>query len=210
MKRIIAYLAGMIILVLLGILGVNVFKGQGPRERLKADDGETILSEELSYYKGSQKIFGKVFKLADENGNYPDSTGPRPVVVFFHDPVKAAWPEQVVKSIVSKGLVGYTCAYHGRPKDVETIVRKIRKEKFVTQDLLFIISDSCSSAGAVEAVSHLGRKVAGLVLVEPELTGKAAAVYQRYGAEFLTIDSASKGNVVALVCGYLEQRGALK
>ncbi len=50
----------------------------------------------------------------------------------------------------------------------------------------------------------------GLILIEPQLEGKAADVYNRYKDEFLTIDASSKGDALSLIKDYLESRGALK
>ena len=85
------FFVSVILLALLGIFGLNYLKKNGPRERVVSPDGAKIIVEEMSYYIGGDKLFGKVFKPSDENGNFPDSLGPMPVVVYFHKPLKTEW-----------------------------------------------------------------------------------------------------------------------
>ena len=117
MKKLIIALVSAILLSILGIAGLNYMKS-----------GSKIIVEEMSYYVSGEKIFGKLFKPADENGNFPDSLGPLPLVLFFHEPLKTEWAENMMKSLVSKGLVGYTCGFRGSDKDVEALVKRMRKE----------------------------------------------------------------------------------
>ncbi|MBO4279942.1 MAG: hypothetical protein J5891_09095, partial [Spirochaetales bacterium] len=91
-----------------------------------------------------------------------------------------------------------------------TLVKRIRKEKFVEPDMVFVIGDSSCGDEVVGAAAKLGSRIQGLVLIEPRLTGKASELFLRYGKEFLTIDAAGKGNAVQLIEEYLETRGALK
>lgn len=63
MSLIVSLLAAM-----LGIVGLNLFKDAGPRERMKAENGSRIIVEELSFYRHGDKVFGKIFKPTDENG----------------------------------------------------------------------------------------------------------------------------------------------
>ncbi len=81
MKKVIISVVASLLVSLLGIIGLNIFKESSPRERVKAENGSRIIVEELSFYHNSDKIFGKVFKPADEKGFFPDSLGPRPVVI---------------------------------------------------------------------------------------------------------------------------------
>lgn len=208
MKKFIATLATLIILALLGLLGVNLFRNSGPRERVKAEDGSKIIIEELSYYRNNGKLFGKVYKPAGEDGFFSGTDCPS--VVFFHEQLKTNLPESVLKALVPEGIVGYAVTSHGKAGEAEFLIKKVRGEDFVSDDLLFVIADSASSQAVVEAVSKVGRKVAGLVLIDPKLSGKAADVYDRYKDEFLTIGASSTGDAISLIKDYLESRGALK
>lgn len=208
MKKFIATLATLVVLALLGLLGINLLRNSGPRERIKAENGSKIVVEELSYYRNNGKLFGKVYKPAGEDG-YFSGTG-CPAVVFFHEQLKTDLPESILKSLVPEGIVGYAVTPHGKAKEAGFLIKKVHDEDFVDGELLFVIADSGSSQAVVEAVSKVGRKVAGLILLEPELSGKAADVFDRYKSEFLVIDASSKAAALPLIEDYLESRGALK
>ncbi|MBQ6253535.1 MAG: hypothetical protein IJK05_02620 [Bacteroidales bacterium] len=210
MKKLIISIVGAVLLALLGIMGLNHLKKAGPRERVVSPSGSRIIVEEMSYYIGGDKFFGKLFKPADENGNFPDSIGPMPIIVYFHEPLKTDWPESVVKSLVPDGIIGYTTGFRGKDKDAANLLKRISKEAFAMPGMMFVVSDASCGDQVVNAVARLGHKIQGLALVEPALTGKANETYQRYGREFLTIGTEDKGDAVSLIEDYLEERGALK
>ena len=210
MKKVIISLVSSLLVALLGIVGLNLFKDKGPRERVKADNGSRIIVEELSFYRHNDKIFGKVFKPADEKGFFPDSLGPRPVIVFFHEPLKTAFPEGLVKSLVPEGLVGYTTAFHENARDISFMVKKIGKEKFADSERIILIADSFSSEAVVKASYKLGKAVSGLILFEPELSEKVSRLVPKLGYDVLTIDTAGKTSARTSILDYLETRGALK
>lgn len=210
MKKVIVSLISALLVALLGVIGLNIFKNASPRERVKADNGSSIIVEELSFYHGNDKIFGKVFKPADEKGFFPDSLGPRPVVIFFHEPLKTAYPEGFVKALVPEGLIGYTTAFHEKDKDVEFMVRKISKERFADSDRIYLVGDSFASEAVVKAAYKLKKAVSGLILIEPELSDKTAGLVPRLGYDVLTIDAAGKASAKTATIDYLELRGALK
>lgn len=210
MKKVIVSLISALLVALLGVIGLNIFKNASPRERVKADNGSRIIVEELSFYHGNDKIFGKVFKPADEKGFFPDSLGPRPVVIFFHEPLKTAYPEGFVKALVPEGLIGYTTAFHEKDKDVEFMVRKISKERFADSDRIYLVGDSFASEAVVKAAYKLKKAVSGLILIEPELSDKTAGLVPRLGYDVMTIDAAGKASAKTAAIDYLELRGALK
>lgn len=210
MKKVIVSLVVSLLVAILGVIGLNIFKEASPRERVKAENGSRIIVEELSFYKHNDKIFGKVFKPTDENGFFPDSLGPRPVVIFFHEPLKTAYPEGLLKSLVQEGLIGYSTAFHENGKDISFMVKKIGKEKFTDAERIYIIADSFASEAAVKAAYKLRKAVSGLVLVEPELSEKTSRLTPKLGYEVLTIDAAGKTSARSKILDYLEVRGALK
>ena len=210
MKKVIVSLISALLVALLGVIGLNIFKNASPRERVKAENGSRIIVEELSFYHGNDKIFGKVFKPADEKGFFPDSLGPRPVVIFFHEPLKTPYPEGFVKALVPEGLIGYTTAFHEKDKDVEFMVKKISKERFADSDRIYLVGDSFASEAVVKAAYKLKKAVSGLILIEPELSDKTAGLVPRLGYDVLTIDAAGKASAKTAAIDYLELRGALK
>lgn len=210
MKKVIVSIVVSLLAALLGIIGLNLFKEASPRERVKAENGSRIIVEELSFYHHNDKIFGKVFKPADKNGFFPDSLGSRPVVIFFHEPLKTTYPEGFVKALVPEGLVGYTTSFHEKDKDVEFIVKKVSKEKFADRDRIYIASDSFASEAVVKAAYKLGKSVGGLMLIEPDLSEKTAALVPKLGYDVLTISTSEKASAKTVALDYLELRGALK
>ena len=210
MKKVIISLVTSLLVALLGIVGLNIFKNSGPRERVKAENGSRIIVEELSFYRHNDKIFGKVFKPADEKGFFPDSLGPRPVIVFFHEPLKTAFPEGLVKSLVPEGLVGYTTAFHENANDIKFMVKKIGKEKFADAERIILIADTFSAEAVVRASYKLGKAVSGLILISPELDEKDSRIIPKIGYEVLTINDAGKTSARNTILDYLETRGALK
>ena len=205
MKRIITSIVSVIIIALLAILGLNIYRGHGPRDRVKAPDGSPVVVEEISYYVHGGKVFGKVFKPDGEEAN-----DKRPLLIYFHEPLKTGFPESILKSMVPDGINGYASGFRGSSKEATSIVKRLRNESFVESDMVFLAGDSATSDEVLLAASKLGQKIQGLILIEPNPTGKAKEIYLRYGKEFLTIDSSQKGDAFNLIEDYLEERGALK
>jgi len=210
MKKFILALVAVLLLAILGILGINIFKGSGPRERIKAESGGKLIVEELSYYNHGDKMFGKLYKPANEDGDFPDSLGSRPVVMFIHEPLKTAYAESMLKSLTSQGLIGYVADCPAKSKGIDFLVKKIGKEKFTSEGMIFIIADAFSAEATVESVSRIGSKIAGLVLIEPALQNKAAIIAQKHESEILTITSDKKSSAVEQIVDYMELRGAFK
>jgi hypothetical protein len=210
MKKIIISLVSSLLVVLLGILGLNMFKGAGPRERIKAENGSSIIVEELSFYRHNDKIFGKIFKPADENGYFPDSLGAMPVVIFFHEPLKTSYPESIAKALAKEGLICYVSAYHEKEKDVEFIIKKISKEKFTDTERIYLISDSYSSEAVVKASCNLRKYVNGLVMIESELDDKTERMVRGMDFDVLDLAEGDISTAKAAILDYLELRGALK
>ncbi|MBP5487849.1 MAG: hypothetical protein J6Y06_09530 [Bacteroidales bacterium] len=205
MKKIVLSIGSVVLIALLAILGLNIYSGRGPREKVKAPDGSKVVVEELSYYIHGGKVFGKVYKPDDG-----DASARRPLVVYFHEPLKTDFPESVLKALVSDGLAGYATGFRGKDSDAVSIVKRLSREEFAEKDMVFLVSDAYCADNVLLAASRLGHRIQGLILLEPNPTGKAREIYQIYGKEFLSIDSSQKGNAVALIENYLEERGALK
>lgn len=210
MKKIIVSLIVSLLAAMLGIVGLNLFKDAGPRERMKAENGSRIIVEELSFYRHGDKVFGKIFKPTDENGFFPDSLGPRPVIIFFHEPLKTAYPEGLLKSLVPEGLIGYSTAFHERGNDVRFMVKKIRKEKFADAERIILIADTFSAEAVTKAAYRLKKSVSGLILIEPEVSESVSRLTPKLGYEVLTVSTSEKTSARIKILDYLEIRGALK
>lgn len=210
MKKVIVSLIVSLLAAMLGIVGLNRFKDAGPRERMKAENGSRIIVEELSFYRHGDKVFGKIFKPTDENGFFPDSLGPRPVIIFFHEPLKTAYPEGLLKSLVPEGLIGYSTAFHERGNDVRFMVKKIRKEKFADAERIILIADTFSAEAVTKAAYRLKKSVSGLILIEPEVSESVSRLTSKLGYEVLTVSTSEKTSARIKILDYLEIRGALK
>lgn len=210
MKKVIVSLIVSLLAAMLGIVGLNLFKDAGPRERMKAENGSRIIVEELSFYRHGDKVFGKIFKPTDENGFFPDSLGPRPVIIFFHEPLKTAYPEGLLKSLVPEGLIGYSTAFHERGNDVRFMVKKIRKEKFADAERIILIADTFSAEAVTKAAYRLKKSVCGLILIEPEVSESVSRLTPKLGYEVLTVSTSEKTSARIKILDYLEIRGALK
>ena len=205
MKKLVLSIGAAILVALLAILGLNIYSGHGPREKVKAPDGTKVVTEELSYYIRGGKVFGTIYKPDDG-----DASLSRPLVVYFHEPLKTDFPESVLKALVTDGLSGYATGFRGKDSDAVSIVKRLSKEEFAEKDMIFVVSDSYCADNILLAASKLGHRIQGLVLIDPNPTGKAREIYQIYSREFLTIGPAQKGNAIPLIENYLEERGALK
>ena len=210
MKKVIVSLIVSLLAAMLGIVGLNLFKDAGLRERMKAENGSRIIVEELSFYRHGDKVFGKIFKPTDENGFFPDSLGPRPVIIFFHEPLKTAYPEGLLKSLVPEGLIGYSTAFHERGNDVRFMVKKIRKEKFADAERIILIADTFSAEAVTKAAYRLKKSVSGLILIEPEVSESVSRLTPKLGYEVLTVSTSEKTSARIKILDYLEIRGALK
>lgn len=165
-----------------------MFKSPGPRERVACQNGVRVIVEELSYYNHGEKVFGKIFKPGDENGNFPDSLGSRPLVIFFHSPLNSANPEKILREISSKGVVGYSACFHGLSSEITFLLRKLTRERFVSRDLVFLVSDGVAD-GACACVASKRRN------------GVTA---------HLTVNAGDPASGIACIEEFLELNGALK
>lgn len=187
MKKLVVSLAVAIIAALLGVGGWVLFKGAGPRERVEGGNGTKVIVEELSYYNRGRKVYGKVFKPSDENGNFPDSLGTRPVVIYFHESLSTAAPEKMLRQIAARGVVGYSAAFHDKKSEIGFLVKKIGRERFADKDLIFLLTDGAADKAADALASRRRGGVAGHLVIDPA----DPAVLQQV-TEFLEMGGAMK------------------
>ncbi len=210
MKKLILSLAAAVILALLGFLGWKMLSPDHPRERLSSKADGDVLVEELSYYLHGQKAFGKVYKPCDENGRFPDSLGTRPVVIFFHEPLKTALAAKTAQGLAGRGVITYAVACDGTAKSAKGLAGKIRGEKFTDPDLLFLVADAFNGNAVIDAALQLKGKVAGAVLIEPDPDEKTARKVTRLPYKAVSVGTEEKGNLLPILCAYLEENGAMK
>ncbi len=188
MKKLIGRLALAIIAALLGYGGWSLYKNAGPRERVTGENGTRVLVEELSYYNHGDKVFGRVFKPGDENGNFPDSLGTRPLVLYLHAPLKSAASEAILRSVVCKGVIGFSAGFHGGKSEIAFLVKKLASERFVDRDLIFLVTDGPADEAAYAFARKRRNGVAG----------------------HLAVDASDPKAAAAEVAAFLERNGAMK
>ena len=210
MKKVIISVIILIVLALLAVLGIRLVNEGSPRSHETTREGTEIISEALSWYRGGEKISGKIFKPCDENGVFDTSFGARPLVVFFHDPMKTVSAGKLIARLVPMGVIGYSVDCPAKAEDMSFLISKMGKQEYVDKDRIFIIADSSSSDKAVNALLKVGRKTAGAILLEPRLQGKAAVTVDRHGAELLVVTEEQSADAFGLIRDYMEERGAFK
>ena len=209
MRKFIISLIFIIIAGALGIGGWLIFKDDGPRERVDGENGTKVIVEELSYYSHGKKLYGKVFKPADENGTFSDSLGRRPAVIFLHEPLHTALPQSTLASLSSHGIIGYMASLH-EPDDAETVLKKIREEKYVEKDLIFLVADSTSSEAVLGTAAKNRKKVAGVALIGPSEELLKSKNMRKFRKDALVVSSDEKSTAARQILEYLESHGALK
>lgn len=175
-KGLISTLATVTVLTLLGIGGSRYIKNLSPRKTI-SEEGVKIYVEGLSFYSGSDKIVGTVYKPQD-------TTGRKAAVIWCNDlGSDSRSADQICRAIATKGYIAYTFDFRGgspqskstgdplsmsvatEKKDLETVISRLRKESFVSDGKIYL---GGFGQGALVASMAAGSKgVKGLILVAP-------------------------------------------
>lgn len=175
-KGLITTLSAAIILSLLGVGGSIYVKSLSPRKEIK-EEGVKIYVEGLSFYSGSDKIVGTVYKPQD-------TTGRKPAVIWCHDlGSDSKSSDQICRAIASKGYIAYAFDFRGgspqskstgdplkmsvitERKDLETVISKLRKESYVNDSRIYL--GGYSQGGLIASLASGERGVKGLILLAP-------------------------------------------
>ncbi|MGN1216307.1 MAG: hypothetical protein ACI4TJ_08675 [Candidatus Cryptobacteroides sp.] len=210
MKKIITAIVVVLLLAALGILGFRFLGSDSPRRHETTREGNSLVTEKLGWYRGSELISGKLIRPCDSSGTFDESFGARPLVMFVHDPMKVSAAEKVTKQLVPMGVIGYIVPCPDKAEDIVFLIRKMAGQEYADKDRIFLVADSFSSDKVVNALIKAGRKTAGAILLEPQLQGKAALTVERHGAELLVVAPEQEGNALELITDYMEERGAFK
>lgn len=183
-------ITGIVLLVIALIGGAGVLtlkyiqKSMSPRQVLKGDDGSKIFCEELSFYGGDGKIYGKVYKPQD-------TLGRKKVVIYCHDiggdsNEGKAFCEMAAK----KGYVAYSFDFMGGSANSRSdgrlnemsvltevanlveVIKRIRKEEFAKKNSSYIAGYGLGGAVAALAASEMKKEVAGLILISADFNIK--------------------------------------
>jgi len=207
MKKLLLSLAAALVLASLGFFGWKAFGPEKVRERITTREGTNVVSEELSYYLHGKKAFGKVYKPCDEDGRSVESEGTRPVVLFFHEPLKTAFAGKKAQALAGRGIFACTFACDGNERTVRNLAAKVTGERFADRDLVFLAADGFSGGAVATAALKLKDKAAGMILFAPSLDEKTLRQLPRLPYETLSAGADAKMDEVF---AYLEEHGAMK
>lgn len=163
-----------------GFFGVKTYlANQSPRKVVKSSDGTAIHIEEMSFYDGLSKIYGKAYMPQD-------TLGRKPVLIYCHGlGQNGDESDALCRLAAGKGYVAYTFDFRsGGPrsrstdlpegmsveterKDLEMVLQRIRKESFTDKGKVFLMGHSQGGLVAGLVGSSFRREVAGLILIAP-------------------------------------------
>ena len=156
-----------------------------PRQTIRTG-GTKVHVEELSFFDGMEKTYGKLYRPAD------DSLGKHPVLIFCHGiSVNGDWGDPYCRAAAAKGFYAYTFDFSGgsltsrstgkntMQMTVETetkqflfVLERIRKEPFTDRSKVFVAGHSLGGLVAALAPKESRRSIARLVLLSPSPLGK--------------------------------------
>lgn len=181
-KTIAAVTLGVIVLVAGGLWGgVKYYQSRSPRHLMKNHSGERVAVEELSYFDGLNKIYGKIYKPE------ADEFGKRPALVFCHGlGVNADFGDKYCKEAVAQGYVAYAFDFRGgspdsrstgmdmtgmsvltEKEDLEFVLSHLRRERFVRKSEIYLAGHSQGGLVASITAAEQKSKIAGLILLAP-------------------------------------------
>lgn len=151
-----------------------------PRQTVRAE-GARVHVEELSFFDGMDKTYGKLYRPAD------DTLGRHPVVIFCHGiSVNADWFDAYCRSAAAKGFYAYAFDFtggsptsrstghntlkmtvEGEKKQLLYVLNRIRREPFTDRSKVFVAGHSLGGLVAALAAKESRRDIAGLILLSP-------------------------------------------
>lgn len=180
-------IAAAIVLIAAGIGGVFYWRltSDGPRSTIKVGNGVKVDVEELSFYDGSDKITGTVYRPSDSL----DET--MTAVIYCQD---TGYGESWCSSLAGTGAVCYCFNFNGdgekaRVRELEAVIDGIRDLRYADKDRVFLLGEGNGCLTASTATFDKPKLVKGLILVSPgfnplEISRKA----KRYNGTILVVD----------------------
>lgn len=157
--------------------GIHLIKTISPRHTFTSDSGAKVYCEELSFYTGNGKIYGKVYKPQD-------TLGRKNVLIYCHDiGGNLNDGKAFCEAAARKGLVAYSFDFMGgspesrsdgnlRDMSVRTeadnlkeVIGRINKEDFAKKRSIYLVGYGMGGAVAAIAASELKKETAGIVLI---------------------------------------------
>jgi len=203
MKKLIASLVSAIILSILAFFGIRQMNSLSPRQTEKSESGSKVAIEELSYLNGDAKVFGKLYRPAEAALKGTEMSRRKfPTVVFCHGlGMNCDYWHSWCRALAGKGIIAYTFDFQGgamqncrstsdmmhmtpetEREDLAMVMQRLRKEKFVDKDSIYLVGHSLGGLVASQYASGDGKRLLkGLVLMAPafNIHDDALALYPK-------------------------------
>lgn len=150
--------------------------------------------QELSFYDGGEKIFGRLFLPDTEN------LSDEPTLIYVHGyGLNGDFGEGICKAVAEMGFPAYSFDFRGggpesrssgsmmemsvetEIKDLEIVLDRIRKMPFADKKQIYLLGHSQGGLVATMAASRKHKEVAGLILMAPafDIPKKGKELYRR-------------------------------
>lgn len=203
MKKLIASLVSAIILSILAFFGIKQMNSLSPRQTEKSESGSKVAIEELSYLNGDTKVFGKLYRPAEAAMKGTEMSRRKfPTVVFCHGlGMNCDYWHSWCRALAGKGIIAYAFDFQGgamqncrstsdmmhmtpetEREDLAMVMQRLRKEKFVDKDSIYLVGHSLGGLVASQYASGDGKRLLkGLVLMAPafNIHDDALALYPK-------------------------------
>ena len=203
MKKLIASLVSAIILSILAFFGIRQMNSLSPRQTEKSESGSKVAIEELSYLNGDTKVFGKLYRPAEAAMKGTEMSRRKfPTVVFCHGlGMNCDYWHSWCRALAGKGIIAYAFDFQGgamqncrstsdmmhmtpetEREDLAMVMQRLRKEKFVDKDSIYLVGHSLGGLVASQYASGDGKRLLkGLVLMAPafNIHDDALALYPK-------------------------------
>jgi pimeloyl-ACP methyl ester carboxylesterase len=203
MKKLIASLVSAIILSILAFFGIRQMNSLSPRQTEKSESGSKVAIEELSYLNGDTKVFGKLYRPAEAALKGTEMSRRKfPTVVFCHGlGMNCDYWHSWCRALAGEGIIAYAFDFQGgamqncrstsdmmhmtpetEREDLAMVMQRLRKEKFVDKDSIYLVGHSLGGLVASQYASGDGKRLLkGLVLMAPafNIHDDALALYPK-------------------------------
>ncbi len=177
--------------------GVHYMRTLSPRQVLTPEKGVTVHVEELSFFNGGEKIFGKVYKPIDSLSKK------FPLLVYCHGLGQLSdEAKNICAQAASLGYIAYAFDFRGGAEnsrsdgdmlnmslkteinDLEFILKRMRKYDKVDKDRIYLCGHSLGGAVAGLVAADRKQDIAGAVLLAPafNMSDMAKTAYPKIGS----------------------------
>lgn len=162
--------------------------------RKVSEEKSNVNVQELSFYDGSEKIYGKLFLPDAEN------LTDEPTFIYVHGyGLNGDFGENICKAVAESGMPAYSFDFRGggpesrssgsmmemsvetEIRDLEIVLDRIRKMPFADKKQIFLMGHSQGGLVATMAAARNKKEVAGLILMAPafDIPKKGKELYRK-------------------------------